>query len=189
MIYLSLEMFERKDYCVCSRSERRDRELFFIELYDFLSRKNLLELLQCSLNQKISSRLFKALSRKQTQKINFQQFLPFFFIFFKICYSNSLDGEHCSNSKTFFSIKKIPVGLRYYFFLSLPFLFFLCFVRLFHFSSKNKEALSQSLEKKKSQRKKFEGKDLKLGEVLGTKIDNLFLDLHKSYHKRELIFA
>ena len=78
LIYLSLEMFERKDYCVCSRSERRDRELFFIELYDFLSRKNLLELLQCSLNQKISSRLFKALFRKQTQKINFQQFLSFF---------------------------------------------------------------------------------------------------------------
>ena len=111
-------MFERKDYCVCSRSERRDRELFFIELYDFLSRKNLLELLQCSLNQKISSRLFKALSRKQTQKINFQQFLPFFFIFFKICYSNSLDGEHCSNSKTFFSIKKILVELKFFFSLS-----------------------------------------------------------------------
>ena len=39
-------MFKRKDCCVCSRCEKREKELFFIELYDFLSRKIHLELLQ-----------------------------------------------------------------------------------------------------------------------------------------------
>ena len=33
-------MFERKDCCVCSRGEWREKELFFIELYDFLKKKN-----------------------------------------------------------------------------------------------------------------------------------------------------
>ena len=61
-------MFERKDYCVCSHSERREKELFFIKLYDFLSRKIHLEFLQCSLKQKIPNRLSKALFREQTQK-------------------------------------------------------------------------------------------------------------------------
>ena len=61
-------MFERKDYYVCSFSEGREKELFFIELYDLLSRKIHLELLQYSLKQKIPNKLFKALFREQTQK-------------------------------------------------------------------------------------------------------------------------
>ena len=39
-------MFKRKDCCVRSRCERKEKELFFVELYDFLSRKIHLELLQ-----------------------------------------------------------------------------------------------------------------------------------------------
>ena len=146
-------MFERKGYYVCSFSEGREKELFFIELYDFLSRKNYLELLQCSLNQKISNRPSKALFREQTQKnqpptisISF-----FFLIFFKICYSNSLDMESTvATPKPFSLLKKILVELKYYFFLSLPFLLFLCFITLSHFSSENKKAVSHSLEKKRS---------------------------------------
>ena len=34
---------------ICCRCERREKELFFIELYDFLSRKIHMELLQCFL--------------------------------------------------------------------------------------------------------------------------------------------
>ena len=34
---------------ICCRCERREKELFIIELYDFLSRKIHLELLQCFL--------------------------------------------------------------------------------------------------------------------------------------------
>ena len=33
-------MFKGKDCCVCSRCERREKELFFIELYDFFKYKN-----------------------------------------------------------------------------------------------------------------------------------------------------
>ena len=46
----------------------REKELFFIELYDFLSRKIHLELLQYFLKQKIPNRHFKVLFREQTQK-------------------------------------------------------------------------------------------------------------------------
>ena len=33
-------MFKRKECCVCSRCERREKGLFFIELYDFFKQKN-----------------------------------------------------------------------------------------------------------------------------------------------------
>ena len=33
-------MFERKDCFVCSCGEGREKELFFIELYDFFKKKN-----------------------------------------------------------------------------------------------------------------------------------------------------
>ena len=40
LLSLSLEMFERKDCFVCSCGEGREKELFFIELYDFFKKKN-----------------------------------------------------------------------------------------------------------------------------------------------------
>ena len=33
-------MFERNDCCVCSCGKMREKELFFIELYDFFKKKN-----------------------------------------------------------------------------------------------------------------------------------------------------
>ena len=83
----------------------------------------------------------KALFGERRQKNHPPTTSLFLYIFFQICYSSSpCLQSYRSNSKAFFSIKKIQVGLRYYFFLSL---FFFFFVTLSHFSTENKEALSQ----------------------------------------------